>query len=45
MYYNLRNMYTCAQEMNGIAFDSITDKIYTTGKLWSNMYEVKFPHK
>jgi glutamine cyclotransferase len=30
--------------MNGIAYDSITDKIYVTGKLWSNIYQIKFPH-
>jgi glutamine cyclotransferase len=44
MYYSVRNMNTYAQEMNGIAYDSIADKIYVTGKLWPNMYEVKFPH-
>ena len=44
VYYNVRNMNTYAQEMNGIAYDSIADKIYVTGKLWPYMYEVKFPH-
>ncbi len=44
VYYNVRNMNTYAQEMNGIAFDSIADKIYVTGKLWPYIYEVKFPH-
>jgi glutamine cyclotransferase len=44
MYYNMRNMNTYAQEMNGIAYDSIADKIYVTGKLWPYMYQVKFPH-
>jgi glutaminyl-peptide cyclotransferase len=28
--------------MNGIAFDSAKNKIYLTGKLWPNIYEVKF---
>jgi glutaminyl-peptide cyclotransferase len=27
--------------MNGIAFDSVKNKIYITGKLWPNIYEVK----
>lgn len=30
--------------MNGIAYDSTTDKIYVTGKLWSNIYQIQFPH-
>lgn len=31
-------------ETNGIAYDSITDKILVTGKLWPTIYEIKFPH-
>jgi glutamine cyclotransferase len=31
-------------EMNGIAYDPATDKILITGKLWPNMYEIKFDH-
>jgi glutamine cyclotransferase len=27
--------------MNGIAWDSVNNKIYITGKLWPNMYEVR----
>jgi glutamine cyclotransferase len=27
---------------NGIAYDSTTKKIYITGKLWPELYEVKF---
>ena len=30
--------------LNGIAYDSINDKIYVTGKLWTNIYEISFPH-
>ena len=30
--------------MNGIAYDSIADKIYVTGKLWPKIYEIKFNH-
>lgn len=28
--------------MNGIAYDSAKNKIYVTGKLWPNIYEVRF---
>ncbi|MBC7864361.1 MAG: glutaminyl-peptide cyclotransferase [Bacteroidia bacterium] len=31
-------------ELNGIAYDSISDKILVTGKLWPSTYEIKFPH-
>jgi glutamine cyclotransferase len=31
-------------EMNGIAYDSIADKILVTGKLWPTVYEISFPH-
>lgn len=33
-----------ADVLNGIAYDSLTDKIYVTGKLWANIYEINFPH-
>ena len=33
-----------ADVLNGIAYDSSNDKIYVTGKLWANIYEIKFPH-
>jgi glutaminyl-peptide cyclotransferase len=33
-----------AEVLNGIAFDSISNKIYVTGKLWSNIYQIDFPH-
>ena len=31
-----------AEYMNGIAYDSIKNIIYITGKLWPNIYEVRF---
>ena len=31
-------------EMNGIAYDSINDRIMVTGKLWPTIYELKFEH-
>lgn len=33
-----------ADVLNGIAYDSTTDKIYVTGKLWSNIYQIQFSH-
>lgn len=32
-----------ALEMNGIAYDSIANTVYVTGKLWPTIYEIKFP--
>lgn len=39
-----RIKYPGALEMNGIAYDSVQDKIYITGKLWPDIYEINFPH-
>jgi len=33
-----------AKEMNGIAFDSTTNKILVTGKMWANIYQIDFAH-
>lgn len=33
-----------ADVLNGIAYDSTTDKIYVTGKLWAKIYQIQFPH-
>jgi glutamine cyclotransferase len=30
--------------LNGIAYDQLADKIYVTGKLWKDIYEVQFDH-
>ncbi len=32
-----------ADVLNGIAYDSTTQKVYVTGKLWPEMYEIQFP--
>ncbi|HEX9513282.1 MAG TPA: glutaminyl-peptide cyclotransferase [Puia sp.] len=37
-----RNKYGASDTLNGIAYDSTTGKIYVTGKLWPNIYEIKF---
>ncbi len=39
-----RKLHPRSFEMNGIAFDSITDKIYVTGKMWPKIYEIQFEH-
>jgi glutamine cyclotransferase len=36
--------YSQSLEMNGIAYDPATDKIYVTGKLWPKMYQIEFEH-
>ena len=36
--------YPPSAEMNGIAYDSATNKVYITGKLWPNIYELKFSY-
>lgn len=33
-----------ADVLNGIAYDSTNDKVYVTGKMWSNIYQIQFPH-
>lgn len=37
-----KNKYPGAGEMNGIAYDKESRKIYVTGKFWPNIYEIKF---
>lgn len=43
-FYEMHAAHPNTLEMNGIAYDSIADKIYITGKLWPLIYEVKFDH-
>ena len=31
-----------ADVLNGIAYDSISDKVYVTGKRWANIYQIQF---
>lgn len=33
-----------AMELNGIAFDAAANKIYITGKMWQQIYEISFAH-
>ena len=36
--------YSNSEETNGIAYDSVSNKIYVTGKLWPLIYEIQFQH-
>jgi glutamine cyclotransferase len=42
--FEARNKHPAADVLNGIAYDSATDRIFVTGKLWPNIYQVDFPH-
>jgi glutaminyl-peptide cyclotransferase len=37
-----KNKYPEALQLNGIAYDSTSKKIYVTGKLWPNIYQIQF---
>jgi len=39
-----RNKNPRADVLNGIAYDSTNDKIYVTGKMWTNIYQINFSH-
>jgi glutamine cyclotransferase len=36
-----RNKYPGSMEMNGIAYDSVADKVYITGKMWPSIYAIR----
>ncbi len=44
LYYQAKNKYAGSLEMNGIAYDSLADKVYITGKLWPEIYQIEFLH-
>jgi glutamine cyclotransferase len=39
-----KSKYRDSNVTNGIAYDATTDKIYVTGKLWPDIYEISFKH-
>jgi glutaminyl-peptide cyclotransferase len=39
-----KSIYPGSLEMNGIAYDSISNKVYITGKLWPKIYQIQFNH-
>jgi glutaminyl-peptide cyclotransferase len=40
----VKNKYPFAEETNGIAYDSVANKIYVTGKLWPLIFAIQFNH-
>ena len=44
LFIDARKKFPLSDVTNGIAFDSLTDKIYVTGKFWPTIYEIKFKH-
>jgi glutaminyl-peptide cyclotransferase len=42
--YEAKNKNPDVDVLNGIAYDSVADKIYVTGKLWPTIYQVSFSH-
>jgi glutaminyl-peptide cyclotransferase len=42
--FEAKNKNPDADVLNGIAYDEVEDKIYVTGKLWPNIYQIEFPH-
>jgi len=42
--FEARNKNPRADVLNGIAYDSTTNKIYVTGKMWANIYQIDFSH-
>jgi glutamine cyclotransferase len=38
-----KNKFGGIDVLNGIAYDPTTGKVYVTGKLWPDIYEIKFP--
>ena len=42
--FEAKNKKPDADVLNGIAYDAAADKIYITGKLWPNIYQVEFSH-
>lgn len=43
LFLSAQKRYPYSLETNGIAYDSIQNKIYVTGKMWPCIYEIKFP--
>ena len=39
-----KSLFTGSLEMNGIAYDSLSNNIFITGKMWPKIYEISFVH-
>jgi glutamine cyclotransferase len=44
LWQRIKVKYPKADVLNGIAYDQQSKKIYVTGKLWPEMYEISFSH-
>jgi glutamine cyclotransferase len=44
LYLKAKNEYSGAEATNGIAYDSVKDRIFITGKFWPFIYQIKFSH-
>jgi glutaminyl-peptide cyclotransferase len=42
--YDAKKVFSGSLEMNGIAYDSIADRVFVTGKFWPKIYEIKLGH-
>jgi glutamine cyclotransferase len=42
--YDAKKVFSGSLEMNGIAYDSIADRVFVTGKFWPKIYEIELGH-
>jgi len=42
--YDAKKVFSGSLEMNGIAYDSIADRVFVTGKFWPKIYEIELSH-
>jgi glutamine cyclotransferase len=42
VFNDIKSRYPAAEEMNGIAYDSLSQKTYITGKKWPFIYQIKW---
>jgi glutamine cyclotransferase len=44
LYLKAKKKYPMSEATNGIAYDSVKDRIFVTGKFWPFIFQIKFPH-
>ncbi len=44
LYSEAKKKYHLSESTNGIAYDSLKDRILVTGKFWPSIYEIEFAH-
>jgi glutaminyl-peptide cyclotransferase len=42
--YDAKKVFSGSLEMNGIAYDSIADRVFVTGKFWPKIYEIELSY-